>query len=133
AKKRRGGDGSIMLLQDVRDLIASSIPSVWTLEALLLMRRVPEREWREPELIRELRGSALVVSNALRALTAAGLVLETSPGCFCYRPARAELGTTVDQIAAAYLERKYAVTQAILAAPNDRIRTFADAFRIKKD
>lgn len=122
-----------MLPQDVRDLIASSIPSVWTLEALLLMRRATEREWSEPELIRELRGSALVVSNALRSLTAAGLVLEVSPGAYVYRPARAELGATVDQLAAAYLERKYAVTQAILAAPNNQIRTFADAFRIKKD
>ncbi|MGH7088899.1 MAG: hypothetical protein ACREFQ_08360, partial [Stellaceae bacterium] len=59
--------------------------------------------------------------------------LEEDRGTYRYQPARAELGATAERLAACYLETRYAVTQAILAAPNNQIRTFADAFRIKKD
>lgn len=122
-----------MLEQDVRDLIGTSISSVWTLEVLLLMHREPERAWNAADLIRELRGSALIVANALRALTAAGLVLEVELGSYRYNPVRPELTETVNRLAVAYGETRFAVVGAILAAPNNQIRTFAEAFRLKKD
>jgi hypothetical protein len=120
---------------DVLHFIQASIQSVWTLELLLLMRRALDRAWTAPALIAELRSSTLVVANGLAALLAAGLIIEETEGCFVYRPARAELGEVVDRLAAAYADFPFAVTQAILSAPNDKIRTFADAFRIrtKKD
>lgn len=121
------------LSEDVGSLIASAIPSVWTLEVLLLMHAAPQHAWSANELIRELRGSALVVANAIAALTAAGLVLEEAPGSFRYNPARPELGATVDRLAESYRATRFAVIQAILASPSDRIRSFADAFRLKKD
>jgi hypothetical protein len=122
-----------MLPQDLLDLIGSSIPSVWTLEILILLHRGSARSWSAADINREVRGSALVVANALAALSAAGLVLEESPGAFRYSPARPELASTVDRLTLAYAEMRFAVTQAILAAPNAKIRTFADAFRLKKD
>lgn len=97
------------------------------------MHREPERTWAAADLIRELRGSVLVVSNATAALTAAGLVLEETSGSFRCNPVRPELGAAVDRLAASYRETPFAVTQAILAAPSDHIRSFADAFRLKKD
>lgn len=121
------------LPDDVLGLITSAIASVWTLEVLLLMRGEPRRAWSADDLIRELRASAVVVSNATAALTAAGLILEETPGSFRYNPVQAELAATVDRLAVCYGETRFAVTQAILTAPNDRIRSFADAFRLKKD
>lgn len=109
------------------------MPSVWALEMLLLIRRAPARVWSMDELNRELRGSALVVAQACAALAAAGLAIEEEPGKFRYQPARPELAQTVDRLAALYAEFPFAVTQAILAAPSSKIRSFADAFRLKKD
>jgi hypothetical protein len=122
-----------VLPDDVKAFLQTSIPSVWTLEMLLLMRRAPARVWSADELNRELRGSALVVARACAALVAAGLAIEEAPGMFGYRPARPELAQMVDRLAHVYAEFPYAVTQAILAAPSDKVRTFADAFRLKKD
>ena len=71
--------------------------------------------------------------DALGTLTAAGLVLEVEPGSYRYNPARGELAAVVDRLALAYAETRFAVVQTIMSAPNNQIRTFADAFRIKKD
>jgi hypothetical protein len=119
--------------EDVLQFIQTSIPSVWTLELLLLMRRFAARAWSAQTLNSELRSSMLIITSGLAALIAAGLVLEQAEGSYCYRPARPELGDLVDRLASAYAEYPFAVTQAILAAPNDKIRNFANAFRIKKD
>ena len=124
--------GSV-ISDELLQFIRTSVSSVWTLELLLLMRRSPDRAWTTDALNGELRSSSLIVANGLAALTAAGLVIEDANATYCYRPARPELGVLADQLAAAYAEFPFAVTQAILAAPNDKIRIFADAFRIKKD
>jgi hypothetical protein len=39
----------------------------------------------------------------------------------------------VQELEAAYAARPLAVIKAILAAPNEKIQTFADAFRVKKE
>jgi hypothetical protein len=122
-----------VLPDDVTQFLQTSVPSVWTLEMLLLMRRAAARVWGADELNRELRGSALVVAQACAALAAAGLAVEEAPGRFRYQPARPELAEIVDRLAALYAEFPFAVTQAIIAAPRSNIRTFADAFRLKKD
>ncbi len=97
------------------------------------MRRSPDRTWTAEAINGELRSSSLIVANGLAALIAAGLVIEEAEAKYRYRPARPELGVLVDRLATAYAEFPFAVTQAILGAPNDKIRIFADAFRIKKD
>ena len=122
-----------MISDELLQFIQTYVSSIWTLELLLLMRRSPERAWTADALNGELRSSRLIVANGLAALTTAGLVLGDANSTFYYRPARPELGVLADQLAAAYAEFPFAVTQAILAAPNDKIRIFADAFRIKKD
>jgi len=119
--------------EDVLQFIHSTIASVWTLELLLLLFRNPSSSWSAESLNRELRASALVVADGLAALTAAGLVVEESPGLYRFQPARPEIGALLHRLAEVYAEFPFAVTQAILAAPNRKIRTFADAFRIKKD
>ena len=120
-----------MLPDDVKNFLQTSVPSVWTLEMLLLLRRAPDRMWSAEELIRELRASALVVAQACAALSLAGLAVEESSGRYRFQPARPELARMVDRLAALYAEFPYAVTQAILAAPSTKIRTFADAFRFR--
>ena len=49
---------------DLLRFVASSFPSVWTLELLLILKR-DRRRWSREELVATMRASELVVSNAL--------------------------------------------------------------------
>lgn len=120
-----------MLPEELERFIRTTIRSVWALELLLLLAGQPERAWSEDEANRTLRGSAGLVRSTLAALVQAGL-LAFEGGQYIYRPATPELRQRVEQLAEAHAARPLAVVQAILDAPNDRIRSFADAFRVRK-
>lgn len=122
-----------MFPPEVKEFIASCVRSVWALELLLLLRREERRGWSVEEITTELRSSTFVVADVLAAFRQAGLVAEDPDGKFRYAPAARHLDRAVEQIATAYASKPLAVSKEILAAGNDKIRTFADAFRLKKD
>lgn len=117
---------------DVLAFAATSIKSVWALELLFLLRRGHERAWGTAELVRELRSSDVVVSEALSSLQSAGLVAEAADKLYRYQPRTPEL----DKFAAAterlYAAKPMAITKAIMSAPNDKLRIFSDAFKFKE-
>lgn len=117
---------------DVVALIRSSIRSVWALELLILLRKDRRREWAERELVRELRGSLALVRDGISALTAGGLVGAGAVNTIVYRPRTLALDQAAGRLSRAYEQTPVAVMKAIAAAPDDRIQTFADAFRFKK-
>jgi hypothetical protein len=118
-----------MLTADTIDFIQSSIKSVWALRLLLLLRDRRDRAWRVGELTREMRASELLVKEIL-ADFARAFVIETAPGKFQYRPATPELERIAGDVAAAYARRPAAVIQAIVSAPNRKVQTLADAFKL---
>jgi len=122
-----------MLPPNVDRFLRGSIRSVWDLELLLLLHREKARAWTAEALIRELRASALIVRDALATAQKAGLVAASGSEEYRYWPATPELDSLVADIAAAYATFPAAVTKAIWSAPNASVRTFADAFKIKKD
>jgi hypothetical protein len=118
---------------EVKEFIANCVRSVWALELLLLLRRDERRSWTVEELTAELRSSAFVVADVLATFRQAGLVAEDADGRFRYAPAASHLDRAVEQLATAYASKPLAVSKEILAAGNDKIRSFADAFKLKKD
>lgn len=121
-----------MIERELLAFIHSSIRSVWTLELLLCLRRSGDKVWSRDELVRDMRASDLIVTEGLSTLTAAGLVRPASDG-YRYTPASPALAQLVEQLETLYRDRPVALTNAVLSAPNDRLRTFADAFRFKRD
>ena len=117
---------------DVLALIRGSIRSVWTLELLSLLRRDRRRAWSETELVRELRGSQATVRDSLDALSGAGLIGPSQLPDVRYLPRTPLLDDAVARLLRAYERTPAAVMKAIADAPDDRIRTFADAFRFKR-
>jgi hypothetical protein len=105
---------------------------VWTLELLLLLRRDPQSEWTCEALVRELRGSLGLVVQNLGVLMKAGLVAEVGDGRYVYRPETPELAAHANGLAEVYARKPVAVLRVILTMPNDKIRSFADAFVFKK-
>jgi hypothetical protein len=99
----------------------------------LLLRRERSRGWSVAALNRELRASLGLVTEILGTLKRSGLVVEEAEERYRYQPATAELERLTDELEATYAARPLAVVQVILEAPNEKIRTFADAFRFKRD
>jgi hypothetical protein len=116
--------------EEIFAFVRTSVRSVWALELLLLLRRDPQRAWRSDELVRELRSSPAIVQEELTALRTARLVGEAD-GCFRYQPLAPALDALVNGLQTAYAARPMAVVKAIMAAPNDKLRIFSDAFRLK--
>jgi hypothetical protein len=118
---------------ELLDFIQSSFKSIWSLEVLIFLKQHPERWWAADELVRELRGSDHVVAQSLAMLEAAGLIATDNDGNARYSPAASDLNRLADASERAYRERPSEVRRTILTAPNDKLQTFADAFRFKKD
>lgn len=122
-----------MLSHKLERFLRTSIRSVWELELLLLLRKEPARGWSVPNLVRQLRASGLVVSDALMALQRAELATEEPAGHYRYRPATTELMQVVDELAEAYASLPASVMNIIWSTPRTHIQIFADAFRFRKD
>lgn len=116
---------------DLLRFIASSFRSVWALELLLLLKR-EQRAWPREELIRTLRASDLVVSNALDSLIAAGLASVEEGGAL-YMPVTQEVASFVDSLEQLYAARPDAVRRVIVSASGSGATAFAEAFRLRKD
>lgn len=113
--------------------IRSTIKSVWALELLLLISRERKRSWTPEDLNRELRGSLALVTEIIAKFRGAGLIADGGDGTYRYEPQSVELDKLVRELEAAYAARPLAVVRAIVAAPNEKIQTLADAFKVKKD
>jgi hypothetical protein len=119
--------------EELERFIRTAIRSVWALELLLLLAREPDRAWTEAEVDRAIRGNPRLVRTTLAGLVHGGLVHVDDEGRYRFAPANPALGDLVARLAAAYAATPLAVLQAILESPNDRLRSFADAFRVRKD
>ena len=126
------GDNDV-IPEPVLQFVRGSIKSVWTLDLMVLMRRHRERTWMPDALAGELRANRALVQEALSSLVLAGLLVAEPDGSYRYQPANPALETVAAAIERHYVERPLALIKAIASAPNEKIQSFADAFRFKKD
>jgi hypothetical protein len=115
----------------VRQLIAQHIDSIEQLEVLLLLRNQRERSWTVDAIIDQMRSSANSVQTRLRGLVQHGLV-EHQDGAYRYATG-ADLDSAVGDLASAYAEQRFSVIDLIFSKPGDKLRVFADAFRVGPD
>jgi hypothetical protein len=122
------------LPEGVRQLIADSIDSVEQLEILLLLQQHPARTWTAESVARELRVSPLSAGDRLEDLTRDALLVRVKGNEeeYRYAPGSAALDEAARGLATAYTERRVTVINLIFSKPVDKIRTFADAFRLRK-
>lgn len=121
----------MVLSDDALTMLRGSIRSVWALELLLLLRRTPGRDWSNGDLVSELRGSEVVVQEALAGFLGAGLLVAQTDGRHRYRPASPLLDRWVEEIEQAYASRPSAIIREIFAAPGNKVQIFADSFRFR--
>jgi len=109
--------------------ITASFPSVWALELLLVLKRGQGACTRE-DLVERLRGSDAVVSKALDALFAAGLVSMEGDKAF-YSPVNRGAEASVDRAEDLYRRRPNAVCRAIVSTRTSGAAAFAAAFKLR--
>ena len=121
-----------MISDDLLSFIRASIRSTWALELLLLMRKQAPRASALEELVLALRATPTLVSTCLDQLQTAGLVVREETGAWRYAPVAPALDRLTTELEAAYAEKPVTIINAIVAAPTDRLKSFADAFRFPK-
>ncbi len=117
--------------KDVADFILECIDRLETLDVLLLLQSARSRAWTVRQVSDEMRSSPLAVESALQTLHSQGL-LGKDDDTFVFRPRNAELDEKTSRLAACYREKRTAVITIIFSRPNEAVRSFAEAFRIKK-
>src|ERR1044071_5839149 len=116
----------------VLSFVRSSIKSAWTLELLLLLQRERERSWALEALVRELRGSVALVTESLTALSDIGLIVLVENGAYRYEPRSPELDGLVSALVELYALKPITVLRTIFTSPSDKIKSFSDAFLLKR-
>ena len=124
--------------QEVSAFLADHIDSVLELEVLLLLRAEAGRAWTAADLASQLKIDAAFAAAQLdkfydrKLLT--GEARTDQPGAaYRYAPASAELDATVASVAAAYASHRVSIIGLIFSKPTSNLKTFADAFRIRRD
>ena len=117
---------------DIADMVRSSLDSVWSLALLLLLHSDRDRTWSSPDLVRELRSSALVVKQSLATLQAAGLIVSEDGGRIRYAPSSPELDVLVARLEAEYRARPAAIRRMIVMPAEGKLKIFSDAFMFRK-
>lgn len=120
------------LPQDLRRFILTSIPTVPYLEAVLLLRGEPGRNWSAAEVSRRLYLPDNRAAELLAALASAGVASPEGSG-FRYAPSTQELVSMLDRLAAHYASDLVGVSDLIHSRVDKKAQQFADAFRIRKD
>jgi predicted ArsR family transcriptional regulator len=125
---------------EVKAFIAAHIESVLQLEILLLLHGRAPRQWTAAELAQELRIDAAWASNQLAGLADAGVLgvsaaaaPEATGPAYRYEPRSQEMDRAVAGLAREYEARRVTIIGLIFSKPIDKLRSFADAFRIRKD
>ena len=114
--------------EEIQKFISVHIPTVWTLELLIALKRGPERRWSVEQLVMELRATTELVQRNLAQFERLGLAVRQEDG-WRYAPANSWLDRMVQDLAERYSQRPSSTMQMIHA--RDPIQSLADAFKFR--
>jgi hypothetical protein len=116
---------------EVREFLLACIDSVAELEALLLLRENPARDWDATTLARRLYVAEAEGAKILDHLVQCALAVHTGSG-FRYHVRDSERQQLVDGLAQSHAKYLVPVTRLIHDKASG-MRKFADAFKFRKD
>jgi hypothetical protein len=117
--------------ESVERFIRQHIGTIAQLELLLLLRNEPERTWSVDDAAKGIYTAVSMTGPLLDSLRASGLLVRQEVG-FQYAPASGELEAIVAELAQLYAERRVSVINVIYSATDDKLQSFADAFRLRR-
>jgi hypothetical protein len=117
------------------EFIQTSVPTVHASEMLLLLRSRPQDWWDPPDVVQRMRAAGMAEPEAARQLEllhARGLLAVGPDKRVQYRPADERIAALVEKLAQAYSERPVTLFRVIYALRDVRVRSFAEAFRLRR-
>ncbi len=119
------------LSADIEAFLVSRIESVERLEALLLLSENGSSPLTATKVGESIGIEEEAAERALHSLQEDGL-LEFDGTAFRYAPADRDVSRIVEDLGREYRNRRTEVINAIYSGNLDRLRRFADAFRLRK-
>ena len=121
--------------QEILNFITEYIDSVVQLEVLLLLHNAPQTDWRAADVARELRIEPSGAATQLAELCTRGLLSCPDPSqpIYRYSPRTPAIDQAISGLAKVYEERRVSVINQIYAKPVDKLKSFSDAFRLRRD
>lgn len=118
----------------VQELIDSRIDSLAMMQVLLLIREQADRRWTF-ETVRDASSmDEASISGALVKLRQRGFLSVELADDACYRyAASGDLAAAVDELRECYRSRPLDLAARVASRPQQRLRLFADAFRLRRD
>jgi hypothetical protein len=121
------------LPDDVERFIAEHVDNLEQLEILLLLREQRSRQLDAREVTAELRLGPSSAAERLADMQVRGfLSAQGEPPRYRYAPDTAEKGRVIDELARCYAERRVSVITRIFSPRSDAVRSFADAFKLRR-
>lgn len=117
---------------ELKTFITEHIQSVAKLETLLLLYENSQRWWSAADAARAIYIAETPTAALLAELHSAGLLAAeaATPPLYRFEPKNPKLVGLVADLAKYYQQRRVTVITMIHSAPVDKLRTFADAFKI---
>lgn len=119
----------------LRSFIREHIPDVDAAELLLLLAASPERRYDLASILGELLPTVVPEAAARKHLALfqeRGLIVSTQANTYQYKPDSQQIDGLVRALTKVYNERPVTMVRMIYALRDEKIRSFADAFRFKK-
>ena len=134
----------------VKAFLADHIDSVLELELLLLLRVHGRQQWTPATLAAELKIDPAWAAEQLAKFAGRGLLIRVSANGganeptttsssvtiesgYRYAPATPQFDADVAAVADAYATHRVTIIGLIFSKPTSTLRSFADAFRLRKD
>ena len=122
--------------EELLQFIQHCVPTIDAAEMLVLIASQPDRKWKVDGIVADMKNSALTPPNIRRYFSLFGecaLLTKSEDGAFKYEPASPALNRAVDLFTNAYNRRPVTLIQLIYSLAENKIQSFADAFKIGKD
>jgi hypothetical protein len=121
---------------DVRRFLDANIETIDQLEILRVLSEKPDREWAAAPLAVAVQADPLAVAGHVAALQGRGLLTSErrGPELVCwYGPRTPELQVLTHRLLQLYRERPVSMIKLVYDRAKDPLRSFADAFRLRKE
>ncbi|MGE3974732.1 MAG: hypothetical protein AB7F59_09420 [Bdellovibrionales bacterium] len=119
---------------EVKEFLTKNIDSIGKLEILIFLATHQGKTWTSHEINQELRGNDLSTEKQLSQLVALKVVAAkpTSPVSYIYDASPSD-HVVIEKLMAAYGTFRTRVITLIYEKPSEALKTFADAFKFRKD
>ena len=118
---------------DIKQFLIDNIDSIAHLEVLLKLFSDPTESWNAENLSKEMRSNITAATIQLESLQRKGLIKSNDGKFYRYESTNAELNKKIEDLVNVYHDKPVAVVSCIYERPTDKLKGFADAFKLKKD